>query len=598
MAGARRRWAPIRVAHALTAPLAAAVFLIACGEDAPGPPPWRQQDLLRLAGEEARTSYVAQGRLARALAGPTGATLRFRLELGETPRLRFRPGVRPERACRFEVHVTTEEAGFPVRERVHLSMHQSSGTTLPEFIDVDLGPWAGQSIALELATHDIERTRCRGLWISPVVVDRSRDTAVRGRAAGRPNVLLLTTDTLRADALGPWGRERSWSRGLDRFAATSDVWLDAYSSINNTNPSFASLMTGLYVKNHGIFNLRSGLAHEHTTLAEHLAEAGYATRAVVSVAHLRRSGLQQGFDEFTAPDEQFFAEAVVDEAIDWLQQPDDAPYFLWLHFFDVHIPHNPPAPFARGLAPTVPSGMSAVASWEAFRSGGIPSLRRPGNGEREGHPKLYASEVAYLDHQLDRLLDFVDSHGAADDTIVVLVSDHGETLGERARYYGHSGLYAETTHVPLIIRWPGQEQGREVRGLVQHFDIFPTLLRALDLDVPEQDGLDLLGGDGGTPRDAVFANHANDRGSMLRTGDWLYLIERDVPGAPRGPKFYDLASDPTARTNLIGEGRPDEAEARARLDAWKRDVQRKAEPVEGRITREELEQLEALGYLE
>ncbi|MEE3329220.1 MAG: sulfatase, partial [Myxococcota bacterium] len=449
------------------------------------------------------------------------------------------------------------------------------------------------------ATGEAGDLSCEPYWGSATLIDRHPAATLRGLSAEMPNVLFLTADTLRADALGTWGREPTRSPALDRFAGTSDVWMNAYSSINNTNPSFASLMTGLYVKNHRIFNLTTPLPKTHTTLAEVLGKAGYATRAIVSAAHLGRSGLRQGFDEFTQPGGQFFAEAVVDMGIEWLQEGGDAPFFLWLHFFDVHTPHNPPAPYVRGVRPSTPAGMEPVATWEKFRSGGIPK-RLPGKPHPfSGNSKLYASEVAYLDRQIDRLLSYIDSYGLSDRTIVVFVSDHGETLGERQSFYHHSGLYEETTHVPLMIRWPGQQKGRRVEGLVQHFDVFPTLLHAIGLPVPEQDGVDLrIGAEGGGTREIVFANHANNRGEMARTEEHLLLVNRKVKNLKDGPHFYKLGDDPKARKDLAAERLPEQAELRERLRSWRRDRRKLAPPVARKIDAAERAQLKALGYLE
>ena len=312
----------------------------------------------------------------------------------------------------------------------------------------------------------------------------------------------------------------------------------------------------------------------------------------MSAAHLKNSGLFQGFDRLLRPGGQFFAETVVDMAIDWLQTERAEPTFTWLHFFDPHVPHNPPAAYARGLAPAQATGMEPVQLWVPFREPGPVEFDRRGPSFAPGHRKLYPGEVAYLDRQLGRLLDFLRSRGRLDSTIVVFVADHGETLGERDSWFRHEGLYDETTHVPLMIRWPGASPRGRIDGLVQHFDLFPTLLDRIGLEVDSD--ARVLGEE--PERDVVFANHANDRGYMVRTMSHLFIIERGNKQRRRRTRFYDLVSDPAAHTDLTGTGDPLEHELADRLGKWRttRRAGDLAEPVD--IDAAESERLRALGY--
>jgi len=556
-----------------------------------------QTDLWLAAPESARTAFAfRRQRSIRALELESERALAFDLELGSAPRLSFRPIASGDGACRFAVDAAVR--GGPVA-RVATIDAGPSPDALPREVDVDLAAFAGGPIALSLSASAVDGSACRAFVGSPVVVDRRERQRVRGLAARAPNVLFLAADTLRADALGFHGRAPSPTPALDAFAAQSHVWLDAFSSINNTNPSFASLMTGKYVKNHRVFDLSSRLPDAHVTLAEVLSQAGYDTKAVISVAHLGRSGLRQGFDAFTRPGKQFYAETVVDIAVDWLSQPSERPFFLWLHFFDPHMPHTPPSPYDEGLHPAAPYGADAVASWVPFRELGKVELDASGAPASRGSARLYHGEVAYLDRQIDRLLGFLASTGQLDDTLVVFVADHGETLGERLSFFDHVGLYDETTHVPLVVRTPGQREGAVHRGLVQHFDVFPTVLGQLGLPVPPQDGVDLLPKSGDAlPRASVFANHANDRGEMMRTQDFLYLVNRGIPRLPNGPHLYDLASDPHAQTDIAGGGVAAEAELARDLARWKEERVQTSEPEREVLGDEERRQLEALGYVD
>jgi arylsulfatase A-like enzyme len=579
----------MRSRGSLAAALLAAAALFACaGEPEPEATAWRQHDLWLAAAEAKRGSFgTYQGRALRSLPVAGGETLRFRLELAAKPYLSFRAIAEAGAACRFEVGFEDSAGGS---RQLYAAEHDALGKTLPDAVAVDLAALADQTGTLVLSVSDPPGAGCTGHWGSPRVVDAIPRPSVR--APAQPHVLLLAADTLRADALGAYGASPSVTPSLDAFAAQSQVWLDAFATANNTNPSLASLMTGLYPKDHGLFDLRTQLPSSRTTLAEYFQAAGYETLGIVSAAHLKNAGLDQGFDRLVRPGGQFFAETVVDMAIDWLQTERAGPTFAWLHFFDPHVPHNPPASYARGLAPAAAFGMGPVRSWAPFRDPGPVEFDARAPRKAPGHRKLYPGEVAYLDRELGRLIDFLRSRGRLDTTIVAFVADHGETLGERNSWFRHGGLFDETTHVPLMIRWPGGEPRGRIEGLVQHFDLFATLLEVIG--VRADSDARLL--DATPARDAVFANHANDEGSMVRTPSHLFIFERAKSRRPRGPRFFDLASDPAARNDLSGRDDPLEKELADRLRAWRatKRIGDRAQPVE--IGEAERARLRELGY--
>ena len=604
--------------------LAAAALALSCGPaGVEVPDAWQVIDLWRqdatISGSGAAEELAVQtavvtlrGRRMMAVQHRAGDRLSWRLELGDEPSLSFRPNAVGGR-CDFEV--TVGEPGDNPRsvyqgshEPRELPEEEEKGDTLDPQIDVDLAAFAGRSVELTFGIAEPSRATCEvAQWTSPTVA--SRGGVLRPVTDERPNVILIAADTLRTDALGPWGRTPSVTPNLDRLAKESDVWLRAYASCNSTNPSFASLMTGLYVKSHGVFNLKTPLPTDMTTLAELLQNAGYATSAVLSVRHLaKNSGLSQGFDRFQGPPGQFFAETAVNLAIQELQELRE-PFFLWLHLFDPHTPQNPPAPFHTGYRP-LGGGLGPAGEWTPFRPPG-PRLYDVNRSEPRllGHADLYPGEVSYLDWQLGRLLDFLGSHGLLDDSLLIFVADHGENLGEHSIYFNHVGLFDTTVHVPLLIRWPGQRQGNEQRALVQHFDVFPTILGYLGIEPPPNDGIDLRqAAESGRGRRAVFANHANDHGEMVRTASHKYYRNRapyhargvEPPAPllhPRGSYFYDLTADPREQHNLAGSGSEQESSLAAVLDRWLA-TGRGERPPALEINAEERAQLEALGYVE
>ena len=439
------------------------------------------------------------------------------------------------------------------------------GPTAPGVVELDLPEKADLLLQLDGPPG------ASALWGSPAIYFRE---ARPKRKTTRPDILLVGLDTFRADALG-----RSLTPNLDQLAEESDVWLDAYTAFNSTNPSFASMMTGLYGKSHGVYDLRTPLPQSHVTLAEHLSSAGYDTFAVISAVHLgdHASGLGQGFREVALASEHLAAELAVDTTLDWIAgRKGDKPAFIWLHLFDPHTPHTPPQPYALGLRPAFPLGLDPVRAWVPFRQLGLRKFTEPVLG---GQRDLYDGEVAYLDRQIGRLLDFLN----LDNTILIVVADHGESLGEHGIFFRHLGLHDTTTHVPLMIRWPDR-QGRKIEGLVQTIDLFPTILRAAGLSVPPQEGQDLE-----KTRRAVFAEHSGRLGAMVRTLDFKYIQP--------GPKLYDLKADPKETRNLAGRGLAIEKELAGLLRRWQADRRSHPEPRPVEPSDEEKARLRALGYV-
>ena len=558
----------------------------------------------------------------RALATPLGQRLSWELDLGRQPSLRFIPlraGSGPECPYRYRVGVRTDD------DRLHeLASHPQPLVpprwTAPAAIDLSLSEFAEQRVTLLLqavpwfAGCPLD-TAPPALWGQPGVVHRAAipvptdgDDEAAEPTAPLPNLVLVSFDALRADAVGAQESGlASPTPNLDRLAEEALVFESAFSTFNGTNPSFASIFTGLYGKNHGVYDLRTPLPDEHGTLAERLAEAGYATGAVVSAHHLRgeNSGLDQGFDHFVAPETLFAPELAVDLAIEWLVERE-GPFFLWLHLFEPHTPHRPPRPFGDGFRPE-PSGLDPPTEWRAFRpSGAIAAPRRRQLG---GHEALYAGEVAAADHQLGRLLAWLESRELlADGGVLAVVSDHGENLLERSEgpdaavAFRHVGLWDSTLHVPLLLAGPGLPsdlRGRRTTDLVQTLDLFPTLLAMAGLTPSASDGVDLLtlARDPTQGRRVVFAEHMSGQGEAIRSPDGLLARYRDQPVLGTGERLYDLVADPGQQMAL-----PSDSEAHRRLalalDAWLADRRPGPGTQQRPLDDTERKQLEALGYID
>ncbi|MEA2603789.1 MAG: choline-sulfatase [Acidobacteriota bacterium] len=560
------------------------------------------RDLSRVPPEQLAAFPKRTAGQVRALEQRASTLVHWTIQPGRDAYFSFTP-LGAFNGCDCTYRVGIREAPDKVREIYRVKAGQVTPFARAA-IAVDLSPWTGRRI--DLLTH-VEGSAATPLgqpvpsvlWGSPALYGRK---AVRiARREGPPNILLIGIDTLRADALGAWGRNPSLTPALDRLAGQSDVWPDAFSTFNVTNPSFASILTGLYGKNHGVYDLQTPLPPGQTTLAEILSGAGYDTMAVISASHLGdpHSGLGQGFREVTTASEHFAAELPVDLTMDWLTAHGGRPrpFFIWLHLFDPHTPHTPPEPYALGFRPAKAAGLSPVRAWIPFRQPGPRSFAENVLG---GQRDLYDGEVAYLDRQVGRLLDFLESRGMLEDTVIAVVADHGENLGDHGLSFRHLGLWDSTTHVPLMIRWPGLERkGRRLAGLVQTIDVFPTLLATAGLPIPPQDGTDLreLTGEGHTGRKAVFSEHADRLSVSVRTAGWRYGVnEGNDRFLPNGPYLYDLKTDPQETKSLAGQGLPAEKELNDLLIRWLATRRQGARPEPRGLTEEEKGRLRALGY--
>jgi arylsulfatase A-like enzyme len=307
----------------------------------------------------------------------------------------------------------------------------------------------------------------------------------------RPNVVLITLDTTRADYLSCYGHPgvsgQPTTPNLDRLAAEGTRFARAMSTAAVTPVSHAAILTGRFNRDHGVRVIYAGsgfrLGENVPTLATELQGAGYATLAVHSAFPVSPYfGLTRGFDVV----DSFEAEMQVDQkegtAI-WSQQNtrrsddtiarslaalegQDTPFFLWIHLWDPHDGNQvPPREFwppEEEIYEFGPDGKPLIGD------SGKPVAKRPMTA-------FYAAEIRYMDHQIGKLFEALRQHGLWDDTLVAVTADHGQGLGEHD-WAAHRILYQEQIHVPLILRLPGGSTGRVVEDLVRTVDIAPTVL--------------------------------------------------------------------------------------------------------------------------
>ena len=400
-------------------------------------------------------------------------------------------------------------------------------------------------------------------------------SAGAGVAGTRPNLLLVTLDTTRADHLGAWGDAEARTPNLDALARRGLRFARCDTAAPVTLPSHATLLTGLFPPRHGVRdNGTFRLSPEVETVAERLSAAGYHTAAVVSAVVLaRRHGLDQGFDSYdddlgagyaqgTEVAERT-ADATTDAALARLARLEP-PFFLWVHYYDPHEEYRPPTRF------------TSVGS---------------------GPHRLYDGEIAFVDEQLGRLLGKIDPT-----TVVVVVGDHGEMLGEHGEATHGLLLNAGVRRVPLILAGPGVPAGRTSECLVRTADVAPTLERLAGVEPPAGlDGSPLLPVPQGAGCQRIsytesFLPFFAYRWYPLRSlsdGRALYLQ------APR-PSLYRLDRDPGEEHDLAAEEPALVALWRSRLA---RELERAGESLEPTLAAgeplapEQARQLASLGYL-
>jgi len=306
----------------------------------------------------------------------------------------------------------------------------------------------------------------------------------------RPDILLITIDTLRADSLEPYGAPDTLTPNIARLASEGVVYEAATTPMPLTRPAHGSILTGLYPDQHGVLTNRQILPEEVVTLAEILLGAGYHTAGFTGIRFLnQRSGLAQGFVDFAAPKdktEKPRAKNVVERAVGWLGDADpEIPILLWVHVYDPHQPYDPPQDFRRGIDPELERRIPVIR-WKALNR-----AAKINNGDVPADVfKLaldyYRGEVEYTDFWIGRLLEDFDRLRDRRGSMVVVTADHGECF-ENGNHFEHSDcLYEGSLRVPLIVRYPdGVGAGLRVDRRVSNLDITPTVLHELSLPLPE-----------------------------------------------------------------------------------------------------------------
>lgn len=419
-------------------------------------------------------------------------------------------------------------------------------------------------------------------------------------AARRPDLILISIDTLRPDRLGCYGYPLPTSPRIDALRAEGVLFRTALAQAPSTLSSHASLLTSVSPVRHGAsFALRRRLPEEATTVAEALQAAGYRTISVTAAGQMAPAfGLGQGFEVYRArsePQEAGAFWARVGTAIRLLEKRDERPVFLFLHTYEIHHPYYPDPEILARFDPDYAGTLGdriPVSLLTAINNGEMTIDA----ADRRRIEAAYAAEIASVDRAIGRLVDWLAASRRYRDAAIVVTSDHGEEFGEHGSIGWHSHtLYDELLRVPLIVRLPERRRaGHEVTMPVRLLDVAPTLLELAGVSAPAafegRSLLGLIGGDGGTgDRELPAPAHLDNRFSNSHAVRW------------RGWKLYDgrlfdLDADPLEQSDRTG--------AQPTLQAGLQEILERelaagpsVEGSEAVLDEAQLRELESLGYL-
>ena len=406
--------------------------------------------------------------------------------------------------------------------------------------------------------------------------------------AASPNVVLITIDTVRADHVGCYGDRQAHTPNLDSLAREGVLFQTAVTSVPLTFPAHCSILTGTYPTLHGVRdNLGYVLGDTPPTIATLLKSKGYETAAFVSAEVLdTRRGLNRGFDTYSSPFRRRMgwnkplvvdpgelrrpAEKVVQDALAWMsKQPRgrDKPFFLWIHFYDPHLPYDPPPRFLAML------------------------------------PNPYDAEIAHADEGMGKFLTYLKKQGLYDSTLIVAASDHGESFGEHGEQAHGYFIYDTTLLVPFIIKPPAGSGviPRHINTPVRTIDVAPTMLQILGFpSAPSMQGVGLLslmlGKTTTSPSSVAYCEtyYPNEFGwsalRALRNARFKYI------DAPK-PELYNLVADPREVHNLYGTQRAAALELKSQFENMVTRITPKQLSPRPPVAAGDIEALASLGYV-
>ena len=424
--------------------------------------------------------------------------------------------------------------------------------------------------------------------ISKLMSELSESTSdAKLKSNALPNIILLGIDSLLADHLSCYDYPKLTSPHIDKFAESSSLFLRNYSPHIPTTSAYSSMLTGRDAFGTRVVALRhqGPLRAEVKTLPEILREHGYVSTCVGFTGNPASRGFDKYLDfpgwgtwnEGRSPKAESLNEVALPE-LDRLIG-DGAPFFLFLRHMDPHAPYLPPSPFERMFYHGNESdpenrSMDPVMAFKPFRDF-FASWMPPGISDKDYVIAQYDGAIAYMDSCIERIFNALETHGVLDETLIILNGDHGETLYDHECWFDHHGIYDNTLHVPLIIRYPGKAPaGKRIEDFSQHKDLVPTILDLIGVDCAEKfEGRSLvpmMHGKETVAEDEFYITECTwMRKHGWRTPDWKLIIalEPDFHFKPE-VELYHLKTDPAENENLASSRPEVVTELRAKMEAW------------------------------
>ncbi|MCP5045559.1 MAG: sulfatase [bacterium] len=453
----------------------------------------------------------------------------------------------------------------PFANRVVKVVFANSPRNHPNFVVSLINPTiftpAGQELPALLARDN-----------SGTGVKETRPGGVKEKKTKKPNVFIYLIDTLRADHLSCYGYSRETSPNIDQFAKSGVLFKNCFASASWTKPCVGSILTGLYPDKHKAEDKEDKLSGEVQTLSEVLKSSGYTT--IYITPNLNASGdvnFDQGNDYYKFSNrsnniENFYhsSEIVNSEFAEILERvPNyrEKPLFAYLHTVDPHDPYTPEEPFLKFKKPGVQGERLGFPDEIRMKkkAGGL-------SGDDIDYIKgLYDCEILHNDHYFGKFLDFLKVKGLYENSIIILVSDHGEQFDEHGGLFHGGSIYNQEVHVPLIVKFPhGERAGLQTEVIVSQVDIFPTILGVLGLapsaDVDGVSLLDLV--KVGRTRRSVFikqkrnGSRKNNFAGIINGGNWhkhiiTYKDKTFIDASDF--ELYDLGRDFAERDDMLDE---------------------------------------------
>ena len=460
----------------------------------------------------------------------------------------------------------------------------------------------------------------------PAESAQARPAAAPG---ARPDIVLVSIDSLRADHLGCYGYARPTSPGIDRLAAEGVRFHNTVSTTSWTLPAHAALLTGLYDSTHGLVDNGLTLSDNVVTLAEVMKDAGYRTAGFYGGPYLNPTyGFGQGFDTYVScmaevkdpvPKEdakgplkgqavRSFGDVTgprtLQQVTAWMDTLDERPFFLFLHLWDVHYDYIPPDEYIRMFDPDY---AGSLTGHRMMRSRAVsPAMPKR---DLEHLIALYDGEIRFTDDILGKILAEIDRRGRLDASLVVVTADHGEEFFEHGNKGHQKSLYDEVLRVPLIVRWPGRlDAGRVVDDQVRLIDVAPTIASLagvpLSAEVQGRDLGPLMRGGTLAAEPALCELHTAKRQLFgVRTERSKFISFPTPHWWQFGYQYFDLESDPGERDVLpvwsrgLLAARSTLGRLREDADALRKRLGDTAVPG-AEIDEEQRERLRSLGYID